>query len=293
VLMATMRTLLFLTFVITIFSQSFQPSPTAWREWLGEEAFTPKRLSNSQYIHHVINRVLETAKEYVAENLEPDYQPVSPQSQQYPFFSFVPLYVGSVMPGGSPLVISTPCFSKVTITASDWEVNRSTVTIDSAGGTGVGCQDDYLLGTISAGGRQKSGHPGPGYTEWDRSNYTNAENWDVNTKGIRIFRFLESTQDNVNDLNKTIALFANYGTAQVDPTSAALNVQFLRDYAWKNMTLRQTQEVTLNESQLYDGDFLGVIRLDGLDPTLAWAMGSVTGHTTIALRDPTGVLHIC
>jgi len=49
----------------------------------------------------------------------------------------------------------------------------------------------------------------------------------------------------------------------------------------------------LDESQIQSGDFLGVIRLDGLDPMLAWAMGSVTGHTTVALRDPQGVLHIC
>ena len=33
------------------------------------------------------------------------------------------------------------------------------------------------------------------------------------------------------------------------------------------------------------GDFFGILRFDGLDPMLAWAMGSTTGHTTIALRD--------
>jgi len=49
----------------------------------------------------------------------------------------------------------------------------------------------------------------------------------------------------------------------------------------------------LDASLIQNGDFLGVIRMDGLDPMLAWAMGSVTGHTTIALRDPNGVLHVC
>jgi len=97
----------------------------------------------------------------------------------------------------------------------------------------------------------------------------------------------------IYDLNRTLALFAAYDTLAVDPEAAALNVQFLREYAWKNMTLRKTQEVTLDESQIYDGDFFGVIRLDGLDPVLAWAMGSVTGHTTIALRNPQGELQVC
>jgi len=32
------------------------------------------------------------------------------------------------------------------------------------------------------------------------------------------------------------------------------------------------------------GDFFGIVRLGGLDPMLAWAMGSSTGHTTVALK---------
>ena len=43
------------------------------------------------------------------------------------------------------------------------------------------------------------------------------------------------------------------------------------------MEKRPIQVVTLNESLINDGDFFGVIRLDGLDPTLAWAMGAHTG----------------
>jgi hypothetical protein len=43
---------------------------------------------------------------------------------------------------------------------------------------------------------------------------------------------------------------------------------------------------------VHSGDFLGIIRLDGLDPMLAWAMGSATGHTTTALWID-GELFIC
>jgi len=34
--------------------------------------------------------------------------------------------------------------------------------------------------------------------------------------------------------------------------------------------------------KIQSGDIFGIIRLDGLDPMLAWAMGSTTGHITIA-----------
>jgi len=70
-------------------------------------------------------------------------------------------------------------------------------------------------------------------------------------------------------------------------------VKFMNDYAHQTYSMRPVEEVILDQSQVNSGDFFGVIRLDGLDPMLAWAMGSVTGHTTIALRDPNGVLNIC
>jgi len=49
------------------------------------------------------------------------------------------------------------------------------------------------------------------------------------------------------------------------------------------MPLRNTTTVTIPESSVQSGDFLGVLRLDGLDPMLAWAMGSHTGHTCICI----------
>jgi len=33
--------------------------------------------------------------------------------------------------------------------------------------------------------------------------------------------------------------------------------------------------------------------LDGFGPTLSWAMGSTTDHTTIAMRDANNVLYVC
>jgi len=41
--------------------------------------------------------------------------------------------------------------------------------------------------------------------------------------------------------------------------------------------------VDIPKTEVKSGDFLGIIRLDGLDPMLAWGMGSHTGHTAICL----------
>jgi hypothetical protein len=39
----------------------------------------------------------------------------------------------------------------------------------------------------------------------------------------------------------------------------------------------------INESEVGNGDLFGVIRMDGLDPMLAWGMGATTGHMTVAM----------
>jgi len=40
---------------------------------------------------------------------------------------------------------------------------------------------------------------------------------------------------------------------------------------------------SINESEVGNGDLFGVIRMDGLDPMLAWGMGATTGHMTAAM----------
>jgi hypothetical protein len=64
-------------------------------------------------------------------------------------------------------------------------------------------------------------------------------------------------------------------------------------YAGITMAAREnTTEIILDESLIHSGDFFGIMRLDGMDPMLAWAMGSSTGHTTVALWID-GALHVC
>jgi len=58
------------------------------------------------------------------------------------------------------------------------------------------------------------------------------------------------------------------------------------------MKKRAIVDVDIDESLIQSGDFFGIVRLDGLDPLLAWAMGSTTGHTTIAVRDENNTLFI-
>jgi len=69
--------------------------------------------------------------------------------------------------------------------------------------------------------------------------------------------------------------------AYVPPCTAEDNLKFLADHMGVVMEERTIQNVTIPKSEFQSGDFLGILRLDGLDPMLAWAMGAHTGHTTI------------
>jgi hypothetical protein len=46
---------------------------------------------------------------------------------------------------------------------------------------------------------------------------------------------------------------------------------------------RQTTEIDIDEKDLRSGDYLAILRLDGLDPMIMYGTGSHSGHTTTVL----------
>ena len=59
------------------------------------------------------------------------------------------------------------------------------------------------------------------------------------------------------------------------------------------MAEREAPEILeVPAEMIKNGDTFNIMRLDGLDPMIAWAMGAATGHTAVALwRD--GQLQVC
>jgi hypothetical protein len=78
----------------------------------------------------------------------------------------------------------------------------------------------------------------------------------------------------------------------VNPKYAADNVAFIKAYANFTFAPRSINVVDLNETDIYSGDFIGVTRMDGLDPMIVYGMGGTTGHTTTALWIGDN-LHVC
>jgi len=93
-------------------------------------------------------------------------------------------------------------------------------------------------------------------------------------------------------LADTVAMFEAFFQPTVSAECAARNQYFIQQYSGFSLDNRTAGLTNLDPSLIHDGDFFGVLRLDGVDPMLAWAMGSTTGHTTLALHI-NGSLHVC
>jgi hypothetical protein len=100
---------------------------------------------------------------------------------------------------------------------------------------------------------------------------------------VRVFRFRAGLIELLDNATDPVLLFEPEAMQGVPEDAALRNLDFLTKYAGFTMTPRNVTEVILDESEIESGDFFGLVRLDGLDPMLAWAMGSTTGHTTVAL----------
>ena len=91
-------------------------------------------------------------------------------------------------------------------------------------------------------------------------------------------------EDLTYNLAATAALFEPIATQGVGSVFADMNREFLSAYAGINMEQRDGPEVlNIDQELIGNGDTFNIMRLDGLDPMISWAMGAATGHTAVAL----------
>ncbi|CAM9245514.1 unnamed protein product [Ectocarpus fasciculatus] len=200
----------------------------------------------------------------------------------------MPMHQASAIPG-SPGSWSAACFESNVATYSDGFVD-----VQASNPTSADCQDDYMF--LSATGLKIVSISEEGKTSvvWSLpEDVREAEEWDLATKGVRVMRFMTPLHECAANVLQTLKLFVPEFTQQVDPLSAATNIEFMAQYPQFVMEERDPlSSLPPPEHMVHSGDFFGIIRLDGLDPMLAWAMGSTTGHTTTALWID-GELFIC
>eukprot|EP00298_Acanthocystis_sp_HF-20_P013871 c20540_g1_i1.p1 GENE.c20540_g1_i1~~c20540_g1_i1.p1 ORF type:complete len:590 (-),score=239.66 c20540_g1_i1:109-1878(-) len=216
------------------------------------------------------------------------------QENDYPFWQFMPYDFGMVRPGAAPVTWTGMCFrnsSAISILNSDGSVDLE-LTLENP--KDLLCSDFFLIGSVEQFSLQEVFTSGKKLIKFTpAADARAAQKWDLQTNGLRVFMFEHGVADVMASVTATAELFEPLASKGVLNLAAEKNIKFLKNYANIDMKKRTTTDVILDKSQIQSGDFFGIIRLDGLDPMLAWAMGSTTGHTTVALWGEDGELYIC
>jgi hypothetical protein len=206
-------------------------------------------------------------------------------NREYQYYAFLPTSQTAVIPKQTPQSYSTPCFSSNIISNLQMDQDTFNFTLDiSQPVEGTSCKDFYAIATMES----IQFHYldlGTHTFQWNLTNLDDALMWDINTNGLRILRFIETPEDAFFSLGQTVLLFEPEIIGPETPWEFdKMNVDFIRAYANFSFPERiGSPEINLDASQIKSGDFIGVTRMDGLDPMIIWGMGGTTGHTTVAL----------
>lgn len=239
-----------------------------------------------------LKRVKAGAESYLNETGLP-YQP----SPDYPYWNFLPQFVGAVIPGGPSLKWASPCFGSNVATAS-YTSSGVDISVTSSAPTQFRCEDEYM--TLFTGAVQWfNGVKGSGSasSSWSlpypSDGLSQAEQWDLSSKGVRVLRYLLPKAETLSNMLLTLTTFVPEGLPDVPDKYAAMGVSFMGDYAGIKVTPRDPLlNRTPEEAEVSSGDSFYLMRFDGLNPLLAWAMGSSTGHVATALWLD-GALFVC
>ena len=124
----------------------------------------------------------------------------------------------------------------------------------------------------------------------------NADEWvDLNFGGVKVYMFCDGYIDTFISAFKMILCFVGGLGIDTDPTKPIrgshvpaymekANVDFLNLTMGYELIERNIKEVEIEESLIQSGDFLAIMRLDGLDPIIMYGAGGHAGHSTMALR---------
>ena len=210
-----------------------------------------------------------------------------------PEFKWIPAYQGAGKPGRVEKLAKAPCFQENSVEVTRFDDTGATLELKSSTQSSWFCSDFLMIATLenikfveNFGGTQ--------VITWEfEKTISQAEMNDIKRNGFRVFAFQSNVATTLYQLYETILLFLpGMTSATLSSVTEEQNAAFLKNMVQYDLEKRSIYAVDLEESEIQDGDMFGILRLDGLDPMLAWAMGSRTGHTVVAIRVD-GDLKLC
>jgi len=214
-----------------------------------------------------------------------------PDSLRY--FKIFPKYMTTIAPNTEEDILGT-CFDSVKIQSVIKDDKSTDVIINLGKPGGLLCHSSFLLSSGSEVFLKELWKQGEHVVTFSPPT-TDAEVWDMMERGPRIFLYPITPEALTANLAATMALFEPCLTEKVGDTFADLNREFLSAFAGIEMNARNEDApeiLYIPDEMIKNGDTFNIMRLDGLDPMIAWAMGAATGHTAVAMWR-NDELHIC
>ncbi len=241
-------------------------------------------LNRDLLLNRFYTQIYDTATQVVNEN---NWNVENSKSQDYPYFNFFPQYLNfNLKLNGSISNWETPCFHKNFGVINQVGSKLNIEIISSEPKYEIkNCFDNYHFGTLNIMSNYQ-------ITSANKHNIileipsdaTDAENWDLIKNGVRVFRYLTDMKTTYSNLLTTLKLFVPMFTQGVPDSVAKANIDFLAKYPQFNVVPRDPKlNIEIPEKEIHSGDAFLIMRLDGLNPMIAYGMGSTTGHTTTAL----------
>jgi hypothetical protein len=198
------------------------------------------------------------------------------------YFELFPQPVGVIPADGNSAPTATWsqtagfCFSSVTATA-DVSTGNAKVTLTGTGASGLLCSDTYLVTSSMSIQLVSISALGPSASV--TLNFTGAdEAFDVKMNGVQVMVLPCGLLGTISSAIKTVSLFNGANIAQN-------NIAFLAERGtWPQNPPQPFNKTTaVDKTAIRSGDYLAIIRFDGLDPMIAFGTGGTTGHSALAV----------
>ena len=206
------------------------------------------------------------------------------------FWRFFPESKGAAIYEHGPTTFSNHCYTQVSFQITELEYTSVTVELSSSHPSEEPCYDTYFVAIYNRYHVFAVSFPVTKRITFD--NLSDSEYFDILQNGVRVFTFCDGIEELMSDLFMTVELF--FGGFGLDPLipifgshttkrEEEANLEFLARAMGYVMEPRKVTKLNISPSDIHSGDFLGVIRLDGLSPIIMFGTGGRISHSTMAL----------
>eukprot|EP00727_Mastigamoeba_balamuthi_P010720 m51a1_g6270 hypothetical protein (523) ;mRNA; f:143866-146043 len=187
----------------------------------------------------------------------------------------VPEFAGHCSPGDAPAQWEDATFAYSVVTKAsgrdvilEFHLKRKAIGVAS-----------YLL--VTAGGLHLHTFVLAGTHVVHLKSLTDLELEDVALAGVRAYRFHGAVASVESLAELAWLLVAVAETKVYTPWTNEQSLEFMSEYLDYHMQRRSSDAHTLSSSDVHPGDVIAIMRLDGLDPLVAWVTGGRVAHMAI------------